>query len=86
MVKSLLRVSGLVALALATSLPASVVPAVAQGIEIGPDGVRVLPDGRRGPPPEFRDGPPRGWRDRDRDRRGVSEREAVRIARSEGLR
>ncbi|SJZ83662.1 PepSY domain-containing protein [Consotaella salsifontis] len=52
-------------------------PSFAQGIEIGPNGVRVLT-------PETRD------RDRDmrrpmRQEREISERQAVRIARSEGL-
>jgi hypothetical protein len=51
-------------------------PALAQNIQIGPDGVRIMEQDRdrRGPP-----------RDR-RDRRDVSEREAVRIARGEGVR
>lgn len=65
-------------------------PAAAQGITIGPNGV-TIDDGRRddrdrrGPPPGFRDdrrGPP----DRFERRRELSEREAVRIARAEGLR
>lgn len=52
-------------------------PVLAQNIVIGPDGVRVMePDrDRRGPP-----------RDDRRDRREISEREAVRIARGEGVR
>ena len=54
-------------------------PTLAQDIRIGPDGVRIMePDrDRRGPPPRFDD---------RRDRRGISQREAVRIARGEGLR
>ncbi len=82
MVKSFLRMSGLAILALA-----SAAPAVAQSLEIGPNGVRVVPD-RGPPPPDWRDGPPPRWREGPppRDRRGISEREAVRIARSEGVR
>ena len=54
-------------------------PALAQNIQIGPDGVRIMEQDRRGPPrDDFR-------RDR-RDRREISEREAVRIARGEGVR
>ncbi|MBC2885451.1 PepSY domain-containing protein [Ochrobactrum sp. CM-21-5] len=53
---------------------ASSVPAHAQSIEIGPDGIQVNPDGNR---------------QVDRDRRdyrdGISERRAARIARSEGM-
>jgi hypothetical protein len=56
----------LVALALAASLglPGS---AVAQGVEFGPDGVRIIPP---------------GYHDDDR---GISERQAVRIARRNGV-
>jgi len=47
----------------------------AQSIEIGPGGVRVDPERDPRPGPGFRRGP--GWR--------ISEREAVRIARREGI-
>lgn len=54
-------------------------PVLAQNIQIGPDGVRIMEPRRdrdhRGPPPRF-----------DDRRRGISEREAVRIARGEGVR
>jgi len=85
MMKSLVRFGLIAGLAFATAAPS-----MAQSLEIGPNGVRVRPDDdRRGPPPppgpgfdrpdDFRDGPtPR--------RREISEREAVRIARSEGMR
>jgi hypothetical protein len=53
-------------------------PVFAQDVLIGRAGVQVLEDDRRGPPRSER-------RDR-RDRDEVSEREAIRIARSEGLR
>ena len=59
-------------------IPGVNVTAQAQSIQIGPGGVRVdpNPDYRRGPPDrDFRRGP----------RAGVSEREAVRIARRNGL-
>ena len=53
-------------------------PAFSQSVVIGPGGVRVIePQDRR----DDRRGPPR-----DRDRREVSEREAIRIARDEGVR
>jgi hypothetical protein len=58
--------------------PGVTTAAQAQSIEIGPGGVRVNPDRefRRGPPgPDYRRGP----------RRGISEREAVRIARRHGM-
>ncbi len=55
-------------------------PAQAQGIMIGPDGVRVVnPNENEG---RQRDGDMR----RDMPRGEISEREAVRIARGEGLR
>ncbi|RIY00163.1 PepSY domain-containing protein [Aureimonas flava] len=70
-------------LALAACLVAASAPALSQTLELGTNGLRVLPDDRRGP-------------DYDRDRRppppprgpppGISEREAARIARSEGMR
>lgn len=52
-------------------------PVIAQDILIGPAGVRVQEQvrDRRGPP-----------RDDRRDRREISEREAVRIAKGEGVR
>ena len=68
-------------------------PVLAQTVQIGPNGIRVVPDDQRGPPP-----PPRGEHDgRDfhgdgRDSHGdrrfeeISDRQAVRIARGEGLR
>ena len=58
-------------------------PAMAQGIEIGPNGVRLVqPEtGReRGRDEDRRD------RDRRHDRRDITERDAIRIARGEGLR
>lgn len=61
----------------------------AQSLEIGPNGLQVYPDGRRGPPPDF-DRPPRRGDYPPPPRRGpppgISEREAVSIARSEGMR
>jgi len=83
MIKSLIRAGLVAGLALA-----SVAPTMAQSLEIGPNGVRVRPDDdRRGPPPppgydgprDYRDGPPP-------PRREIGEREAARIARSEGMR
>ncbi|MET0257984.1 MAG: PepSY domain-containing protein [Methylobacterium sp.] len=83
MIKSFIRAGLVAGLALA-----SVAPTMAQSLEIGPNGVRVRPDDdRRGPPPppgydgprDYRDGPPR-------PRREIGEREAARIARSEGMR
>lgn len=70
---------------LAISAVALASPASSQGIEIGPDGVRILePQGRY----EGRGYDRREDRrdDRYERRRELSEREAVRIARSEGLR
>ena len=60
----------------------------AQAVQIGPNGIRVVPDDRGGPPPPP---PPRGGSDRydfDRDTRTdeISDRQAIRIARGEGLR
>jgi Ni/Co efflux regulator RcnB len=66
-------------------------PAAAQGITIGPDGVRIT-EPRDNDNDRDRRGPPRrdDRRDNDRrdqsDRRELSERDAVRIARTEGLR
>ncbi|WP_061930381.1 hypothetical protein [Aureimonas sp. AU22] len=69
-------------LALAACLVAATAPAVAQSLELGPNGLRVAPDTRRGPDYDYdydrpppRRGPP-----------GISERQAARIARSEGMR
>ncbi|MBB3950636.1 PepSY domain-containing protein [Aureimonas jatrophae] len=77
-IRSLLRVGLVAALASLTAAPV-----LAQGIQIGPDGVRVLPDDRGPPgydgPRRFRDEPPPR-------RREITEREAVRIARSQGMR
>ena len=50
--------------------------AYAQSIQIGPGGVTVDPDGRRDR--SYRD-------DRREERRGISSREATRIARSNGM-
>ena len=67
--KTTLMAAGLAALM-------SVGGASAQGIQIGPDGVQILPPGYD-----------RDHRYRDQDRRsGISEREAIRIARDVGLR
>ncbi|KQT47523.1 hypothetical protein ASG43_10560 [Aureimonas sp. Leaf454] len=72
--KTMSKMIGLLAL----SAAAFATPSMAQTLSIGPDGVRVLEE-RPGRPdrPERRD---------DRGRGEVSEREAVRIARGEGLR
>lgn len=67
----------IIVLGLVMSAAAVPAPALSQGIEIGPDGVRILEP--RGPDRV------EGRRDR-RDRREISERDAVRIARSEGVR
>ncbi|NDW03854.1 PepSY domain-containing protein [Jiella sp. 40Bstr34] len=59
-------------------------PALSQQIQIGRDGVRIVPqeDMRRGGDRDYRH-----RRDERRDvREGVSEREAIRIARRQGLR
>ncbi len=74
--KSRLLAASIVAL----GLVAVAAPAMAQGIEIGRDGVRLV-DPRVERDREYR-------RDRDRDddvRAGISQREAVRIARRQGL-
>ncbi|WP_152047217.1 PepSY domain-containing protein [Aureimonas psammosilenae] len=79
--KNKLMIAGILALGL-TSVTA---PAMAQGIEIGPNGVRVID-------PRDRDARDRDVRDRDvrrddvRRDQGISQREAIRIARSEGVR
>ncbi|WP_182086937.1 PepSY domain-containing protein [Aureimonas sp. ME7] len=81
-------------LALAACLAvAGAVPAFSQSLEIGPGGLRVLPDDdRRGPPDRYDRPfpPPRGPYDGPPPRRGpppgISEREAARIARYEGMR
>lgn len=52
----------------------SVAPANAQSIEIGPNGIQVVPDGNR-----------RMDRHRRPDRGEISERRAARIARDEGM-
>ncbi len=67
-------------LLLAASLLAAAAPAAAQTLELGPNGLRVLPDDRRGPNYDYDRPPPR------RGPPGISERQAVRIARSEGMR
>ncbi|GGE20478.1 hypothetical protein GCM10011390_44700 [Aureimonas endophytica] len=61
---------------LALGLTSVAAPSFAQGIEIGPNGVRVI---------DPRDRDREEARDVRRDR-GISEREAVRIARGEGVR
>lgn len=54
-------------------------PAMSQSIQIGPGGVRVVPEEQLRERPERRE-------ERREDRRELSEREAVRIARQEGVR
>ncbi len=49
-------------------------PAQAQSIEVGPNGIQIVPDGNR-----------RMDRDRRPDRGEISERRAARIARDEGM-
>ncbi len=86
--KTILTPALVVLLSIATASPV-----LAQSVQIGPNGIRVVPDDQRGPPP-----PPRGRHD-GRDFRGdgrdfhgdrrqdeISDRQAVRIARGEGLR
>ncbi len=65
---------------LAAATIASAAPAMAQGIQIGPDGVRIVD-------PNSRDNMRRDDMRRD-DRRGreIGERDAIRIARAEGVR
>lgn len=58
---------------LSAGLVGGTAPALAQGIEFGPGGIRIDP-GFRGPPP-----PPPAYDD------GISEREAIRIARRQGV-
>jgi hypothetical protein len=66
----------LAAALVAGAVGGAALPAQAQGIMIGPDGVRVVnPNENEG-----------RQRDRDMPRGEISEREAVRIARGEGLR
>lgn len=61
---------------LAAATFASAAPAMAQGIQIGPDGVRIVdPNSRRD-----------DMRRDDRRGREIGERDAIRIARAEGLR
>ena len=69
------------ALAAATLLAAS--PAVSQSFQIGKDGIRLVPQGQ-----EQQDGDMRSRKDRGSDRASeeVSERQAIRIAKGEGLR
>ena len=75
------------AAALAVSPVLATMPAAhAQGfnIEVGPNGVRAVP-----PPPAYgydQPGPPRGYGERDYNRGGCSERQALNAAREEGLR
>lgn len=84
MLKRLARAGAVAALVVAAGAPV-----MAQSLQIGPGGVQVVPDDRRGPPPrDDRRGPPPPDRrgPPPPDRRGISEREASRIARSEGMR
>ncbi|WP_161992747.1 PepSY domain-containing protein [Aureimonas leprariae] len=60
--------------AIALGLVSISAPTFAQGIEFGPNGVRL------------NDGRDQGRNNRNDDDDGISQREAVRIARSEGLR
>ncbi|WP_279482084.1 PepSY domain-containing protein [Aureimonas sp. SK2] len=61
---------------MAAAAIASAAPAMAQGIQIGPDGVRIVdPNSRRD-----------DVRRDDRRGREIGERDAVRIARAEGVR
>lgn len=76
--KTLSKTAGLMALAAAMF----VTPSMAQTLSIGPDGVRVMENNPRLERNEIR----RDDRRQDARRSGVSEREAVRIARGEGLR
>lgn len=68
--------------ALAGATLALATPAMSQGIQIGPDGIRVVPQEQV----RERDGRPERREERREDRRELSEREAVRIARQEGVR
>lgn len=68
--------------ALAAATLALAPPAMAQGIQIGPDGIRIVPQEQV----RERDGRPERREERRDERREVSEREAVRIARQEGVR
>lgn len=72
-------VTGLVVLAAVSA----VTPALSQGIIINRDGVGITDPRARD---YDDDGPRRDRRDRDADWREITEREAVRIARSRGLR
>lgn len=81
-IASLLRVGLVAGLASLTAAPV-----LAQGIQIGPGGVRVLPDDRGPPPSGYDYDGPRRFRDEPPPRRReITEREAVRIARSQGMR
>jgi hypothetical protein len=64
---------------LAAATLALTTPAMSQGIEIGRDGIRILPQ------EQVRERDARPER-REERRRELSEREAVRIARQEGVR
>lgn len=67
---------------LAATLLATATPGAAQTVRIGPDGIRIVPQESTRDRGENRDR--RG--ERYRVREGVSERDAVRIARRQGLR
>lgn len=72
--------------ALVLGLAGVAAPALAQGIEIGPNGVRVI-DPRERETRRDREVETRRGEDADlRRERGISQREAVRIARREGIR
>lgn len=61
---------------------ATAAPSFAQGIQIGPDGVRIIEQDRR----EERRDDRRDERRDERRSRDIGERDAVRIARAEGVR
>ncbi|MFD2238359.1 PepSY domain-containing protein [Aureimonas populi] len=61
-------------------------PSVAQSIQIGPDGIRLVEPGREGQRRDERGGPSREGPQRGGPSREIGERDAVRIARAEGVR
>ena len=71
---------------LALAAASAVTPALSQGLVIGRDGVTIVDPRARGYDDD--DGPRRGDNRRGRDvrRREITEREAIRIARGQGLR
>lgn len=74
----------LAGIVLATGLAAAVPSASAQGIVIDQGGVRIVPQAQEVPPPGYDRGPPRRGYD-EGEYRGISQREARRIARSAGI-